>query len=204
MLQIKKIYLDNFGVAGPRSKNTLVSSKNIGHFKSSGFSLIEIMITLAVAAILATMAVPSVTESINNSKVKALSMELTVALHLVQSEAIKRGVQVSIRPQQTNLNEWQTGWDIFSDPNANGIQDTNEELIQTHIIDSEGLTLISESSVFSEWLGFLPSGAATGTNGISGGFRICRADGNNSKARTFIIQATGNIITEIGSSACPS
>ena len=184
--------------------NFVVSRKQSSGFSvCAGFTLIEILVTLSIATILATMAVPSVTESIESSKVKALSTELTVALHLAQSEAIKRGIQVSITPKQNNGNEWQIGWDIYSDPNANGVRETTEELIHTHDFNTNGLTLVSANSVFATWLGFLPSGAAKGNNGISGGFRICRADGNTSKGRTFIIQATGSIITEVGSSSCP-
>lgn len=193
-IRIKKTYISNFVMS--RKKST-------GRFVSSGFTLIEIMVTIAIVAILSMMAAPSLTESIENGKVKTLSTELTAALYLTQSEAVKRGIQVSIRPQQTSSNEWQTGWDIFSDLNANGTKDASDELIQTHTITTEGLTLISANSVFATWLGFLPSGAAVGANGISGGFRICRADGNISKARTFIVQATGNVITEVGASSCP-
>ena len=143
------------------------------------------------------------TESMENSKVKTLSGEFTIALHLAQSEAIKRGVQVSIKPQLSSSNAWQTGWDVFSDPNANGTQDASEELIQTYSFNTQGLTLVSKDTVFATWLGFTPSGAAKGNGGINGEFRICRADGNTSKSRTFTIQATGNVITELGTSTCP-
>lgn len=168
-----------------------------------GFTLIELLVTVAILGILAMMSAPSMTESLQNSKIKALSGDLTVAIHLTQSEAIKRGVQVSIKPQQSSANKWLSGWDIFADPNGNGVQDAGDDLIQTYTIDTEGLTLVSEDAVFATWLGFLPSGAAKGNNGISGGFRICRADGNTTKSRTITIQATGNVITEMGASSCP-
>jgi type IV fimbrial biogenesis protein FimT len=168
-----------------------------------GFTLIEMLVTISIAAIMAMMAAPSMTESIQNSKTKALSGKFTVALHLTQSESIKRGVQVSIKPQQSSANEWQSGWDIFADPNGNGTLDAGEELIQTHTIDANGISLVSEDTVFATWLGFLPSGAVTGNNGISGGFKICRADGDATKSRTVTIQASGNVITEVGASSCP-
>ncbi len=174
-----------------------------GSLVTAGFTLIEILITLSVGAILAMMAAPSMTESIENSKIKTLSGEFTVALYLAQSEAIKRGIQVSIKPKFRRNNEWKTGWNIFADPNANGARDAGEELIQTYDMNTEGLTLVSEDAVFATWMGFLPSGATRGNGGISGGFRICRADGETTKSRTVIIQATGNIITEMGASSCP-
>lgn len=171
--------------------------------KSGGFSLIELLVTLAIVAVLATVAAPSMKEAIQNSRVKSLSDEFTLALYLAQSEAIKRSVQVTIKPQQSEANEWKLGWDIFADPNRNGMKDTDEELIQTHAIQAKGLTISSEDSVFATWLGFLPSGVTRGNNGITGGFRICGKDGNTAKSRTVIIQASGNVITEKGVSSCP-
>lgn len=171
--------------------------------KSSGFTLIEMLVTIAVAVILATLATPSMKEGVLNGKTKALSSEFTSALHLAQSEAIKRGVQVSIKPMQTTGNQWQTGWDIFVDTNENGANDTGEELIQTFSMSSDGLTLTSKDSVFSSYVAFLPSGATRGNAGISGGFKLCRADLNVNESRDFTLQSSGNIIVEKGTLSCP-
>ncbi len=169
----------------------------------SGFTLVEMLVTIAIAGILAALAAPSMSESILNSKTKELSGKFTVATHLAQSEAVKRGIQISIKPHQTSGYEWQQGWDIFADPNRNGTQDSGEELIQTYSMSSDGLTLNSKDSVFSTWLGFLPSGAAKGNGGISGSFRICRPDLDITKSRTITIQGSGNIIVEKGTVSCP-
>lgn len=170
---------------------------------NNGFTLVELLVTISIAGIMAALAAPTLNESIQNSRVKELSSELTVALHLVQSEAIKRGIQVSINPLQTSGNEWQMGWDIFVDPNANGMLDTGEEIIQTYQIPQDGLTLNSKDSVFASWLSFLPSGASRGNAGINGGFQICRPDGDITKSRSITIQASGNIIVEVGTLTCP-
>lgn len=168
-----------------------------------GFTLVEILVTITIASILAFMTAPSMSESIQNSRTKKLSGEFRVALYLAQSEAIKRGIQVSISPLQTTGNEWQTGWNIFADPNGNGTKDIDEELIQTYSKPSNGLTLVSTNNVFATWLGFLPSGATQGDGGISGGFRICRSDVDITKSRSVTIQASGNIIVETGTTSCP-
>lgn len=169
----------------------------------SGFSLIEMIVTIAIAAILAMLAAPSMKEGIANSKTKELSSEFIAALNLAQSEAIKRGIQVSIDPVLTSGNQWKTGWNLFEDPNANGVQDAGEELIQTYDMQDNGVTLVSKDTTFSNWLAFQPSGAAKGNAGISGGFRICRADNNTARSRKITIQASGNIIAETGTTTCP-
>lgn len=171
--------------------------------KANGFTLIEVLVTVAIAAILVSIAIPSMKEGILNGKTKAFSSEFTSALHLAQSEAVKRGIRVSIKPVQTTGNQWQTGWNIFVDTNENGINDNGEELIQTFSIPSDGLTLTSKDSVFSNWVAFLPSGATKGNAGISGGFRLCRADSSILKSRDFTLQSSGNIIVEKGTLSCP-
>ena len=205
MSQIRaaNILVYNVPITGKKRSARNTHRKDISGHLNNGFTLVEILITIAIAGILAAMAAPSMSESIMNCKTKELSGQFTVATHLAQSEAVKRGIQISIKPLQTSANQWQKGWNIFADPNGNGTQDTGEELLQTYSMSSDGLTLVSKDSVFASWLGFLPSGAAKGNGGISGGFRICRSDANIAKSRSITVQGSGNIIIEKGTLSCP-
>lgn len=170
---------------------------------SRGFTLIELLIVVSITAILAVIAIPTMSESVKNSKLKELSSEFTAALHLAQSESIKRGIQVTMKPQQLSGYTWKAGWDIFVDTNRDGTQDVGEELIQAYIIPSNGLTLVSKDNTFASWLSFQASGASRGTGGGSGGFRICRSDANTAKSRSITIQGSGNVIVEEGTLSCP-
>ena len=168
-----------------------------------GFTLIELLVVIAITGILASLASPSIIESILNSKTKSLSGSFSVATHVAQSEAVKRGIPVAIQPMQTSGYKWEEGWNIFTDPNGNGQQDTGEELIQTYSMTDDTISLVSIDSVFGSWLEFLPTGASRGNGGISGGFRICRSDADITKSRSIIIQGSGNVIIEKGTLSCP-
>ena len=76
-----------------------------------GFTLIELMVVISVAAILAAVGVPSFKHFIANQRVKSTSIELTGALFLARSEAVKRNANVTLAPKTTG--DWTSGWTIM-------------------------------------------------------------------------------------------
>jgi len=85
--------------------------------QSQAFTLVELMIVLGVAAILATMAAPAFWNMIQNSRTTTQANELVTAINLARSEAIKRGERVEIcgsgNPASGECggeNDWATGW----------------------------------------------------------------------------------------------
>ena len=91
----------------------------------TGFTLIELMITLAIATILMTVAVPSFNDTVTNNRITTQTNDLVSALNLARMEAIHRGTSVSICPSsnQTSCsgsNDWSTGWIVYEDTNVAG------------------------------------------------------------------------------------
>lgn len=84
----------------------------------AGFTLVELMVTVAVLAILITLAVPSFRDLLSNSRSATLTNELVFSLKLARSEAIKRGVFTEVCPRanaeaatcSASADDWSNGW----------------------------------------------------------------------------------------------
>jgi type IV fimbrial biogenesis protein FimT len=74
-----------------------------------GFTLIELVVTVAIVAILVSLAAPSMRKIIDTQHVRSGADNLQTALLFARSEAIKRAVNVSVVPSG---GKWTSGWAV--------------------------------------------------------------------------------------------
>ena len=87
--------------------------------KSSGFTLIEVMVGLAVLGILASIAVPSLRQFLVRTSFDSTVLDLRGAVGRARAEAIARGTVVSFAPPTAG--DWTTGYEVFVDPLQRGV-----------------------------------------------------------------------------------
>ncbi len=106
-----------------------------------GFSLIELMVVMSIAAILLAAGVPSFRSLIQNQRMTATVNDFFAAINLTRSEAIQRGTRVDLVP--ADAADWAMGWVVFVDENDNQKPDTGEQIIFSHGPAPNGIAIAS-------------------------------------------------------------
>jgi type IV fimbrial biogenesis protein FimT len=92
--------------------------------KHTGFTLIELIVTLAIAAILITIGAPSFRDFIMNNRLVSQANEFAAAVNIARSAAIKQQRNAYITSNSgTN---WANGWTVWVDNNGDGAQTASE------------------------------------------------------------------------------
>ena len=95
----------------PASSQSLKNHHLVEAANNKGFTLVELLITLSIAAILMALAVPNFSSTIKSSRITTQANELVSSLNYARSEAIRRGTNVTASRADVN---WQNGWVIAS------------------------------------------------------------------------------------------
>ena len=105
-----------------------------------GFTLVELMVTMSVLAIVLGLAVPSFGRLIASNRIATQTNEFVASMNLARSEAVRRGQSVAIRSRGNDRN-FETGWRVFTDFDGDGA-------IPSTVTDTDG-TIIRESNALS-------------------------------------------------------
>jgi type IV fimbrial biogenesis protein FimT len=101
--------------------------------RAAGFTLLELLITISIAAILLTIGIPSFRYITNANRISGEVNGLLGDLQFARAEAVKEGRTVTVCVGNasgcTGTTAWQNGWIVFSDPTDVGVLDLPNETV---------------------------------------------------------------------------
>jgi len=145
---------------------------------NAGFTIIELLVAVAVVGILVAAAVPSLRAFIQNNRATAEANKVHTSLMLARSEALKRGVNVFVTANSggSSSNEFGVGWTVWWDANSNSAIDTAE--IISKVDSLKGGTTVNTSTDVSQFF-FRGDGTASAASTIQ--VRIPECTSNNGR-----------------------
>ncbi len=155
----------------------------------NGFTLIEMMIAIAIGAILLAIGVPSFSHTINKNRIAATSSNLLSDILFTRNEAIKRNSRVVLVKSGT----WKKRT-VFVDSNGDGVKNAGEELLLDRRPEGNEATIVTNGGLSSS-ISYSPSGrTTTALNDGTDFFQISRRTEDKHRIR---FSATGRPIIRV-------
>jgi type IV fimbrial biogenesis protein FimT len=164
-----------------------------------GITLIEMMMALAVLAIVLATAMPAFGKLIQSTKAQTTRSTVTAALNTARIFAVSRALHVVMCPSDDqrycgHTTEWQHGWLIFVDADHDGVRDDSEELLSVSQALPDAVAVVTSAG--RTHVDYRPDGSAPGSNVT---FTVCDARGSE-EATSLVINNAGRIRTGVPTS----
>jgi type IV fimbrial biogenesis protein FimT len=179
--------------AGPSATRTALA----------GFTLLELLVSVAVLGVMASLAAPQFASPLAESRVRATTLEFVAGLGSARTEASRRGVPVTLCPRSSASNtcnssatSWNQGWILYADIDASGNFDASDPLLSVRTALPVG-SRIGEGQ--ADRISVLPSGEHVFASGTA---RTILFESNGSR-RYVVISRVGRAVV-VTADACGS
>lgn len=155
---------------------------------STGFTLVEVMVTLAISTILMGVAAPNLSNLYDDLRADSHIRTIQQTLQYGRNSAISYATRVTICPVEDDKcsNNWQLGLTVFTDSgDKNSIDGIDKILIQTAPFNTRDTVTYNRSAVR-----FQPDGLASGTNGT---LKYCPSSASSPYSKAVIVNQAGRI-----------
>lgn len=161
--------------------------------RDAGLTLVELLITLVIAAVLLGIGMPAFGGLIQDSRLTTTTNRLVSAIHLTRSEAVRHNARVTLCKSDDGLNctetgGWEQGWIVFLDTDATGVRSEENPLLAVGDAATTGITITGNAPV-QRYVSYIGLGATRRASGSlqMGTITLCAGD----SGRQVVISRTG-------------
>ena len=175
----------------------------------AGFSLLELMVVLAVVSAFLVVAVPTFSEVIRNAAISSEVNRLITAINFTRSQAVMQNIPVSMCPSANPVDKvpecsgaYGGGWIVFSDSDADKSFDPlQDRLLKVFPPPAAMLTISNRrgTRAANEVISYYPDGSAARNLTL----QVCARGGDSAKAWSVILNIVGRPRMAKGWGVCP-
>jgi type IV fimbrial biogenesis protein FimT len=142
--------------------------------RERGFTLLELLATLSIMALLLAVGLPSLSQQIDNNRTRTAAFDLMSAVQLARNTAVTTNQRVTLQ----HLGSWQDGWEVYVDENHNAQREPEERLV----LRNESATppaRVSGNTPVQNYISFIGSGESRRASGnpqgafLAGTLTVC-------------------------------
>jgi len=190
----------------PTSVAASVSAARRSRRRAAGFTLVELMVTVAVAALVVGLGVPSFLRTLARHAIAAQAEELQDAVRIGRNEAMKRsGPVVLCRTEESNPTHcagsggsWQT-WVLFTDAARSGAFAAGDSVLRQHQEVSRRTTVTADAASIR----FEATGIAHADTGSAVFVLAERGAADHAQQRQVCVNPRGEVTIVAGDTRCP-
>lgn len=182
---------------------------------SDGFSLSELLVTIAIVAIATSIGVPMLRGFIHDAAVSTAADQMLATLNYTRTEAVKRNTRVTMCRSTDGAScaasaeqgDWRGGWIVYVDGADAGALDEDDEILRVQAALSGSIAVLAAGAV-ADYVSYASNGQARLADGAAqtGVFTACADSDSARRRRIALTSGTGWVGVEIvaGSSDCAS
>jgi type IV fimbrial biogenesis protein FimT len=164
----------------------------------AGISLIELILTLAIVGILASISIPALGSLAHSAQSKTAGSAIANSLNFARMTAVNKQSNVVVCPSNDHVScdgalRWESGWIVFEDADADGQRDADETLLEA-VDHQPGIAIAATEG--RKHVAFRADGSSPGTN-----LTLTLCDPKAASTGTVVVNNAGRVRTGTATAA---